>query len=124
MRLNRGSRRVAALAVVLKTGRPSASVPMGLIGLMFVTTGRSYPFAYITPIDALNSRPSARSYWTLFCHVCPTRKPELTAHGDCWPTVPVETLLGNAGAPTEAPLTVNTGARGDPLNCSACSYPP
>src|SRR5206468_9677908 len=46
--LKRGSRRVAALAVVLKVGRPSASVPIGLIGLMLVTTGSWLPLAYIT----------------------------------------------------------------------------
>src|SRR4029077_4278616 len=32
--------------------------------------------------------------------------------------------LGNAGAPAAVPLNVYTGARGDPDNCSACSYPP
>jgi hypothetical protein len=33
--------RVFALTAVLKIGRPSGSAPIGLMWLMFVTTGRS-----------------------------------------------------------------------------------
>src|SRR5262245_64023332 len=46
------------------------------------------------------------------------------AHGDWTATVPPETPPGNAGAPADVPLKLKTGARGEPLNCSACSYPP
>src|SRR5260221_3380687 len=104
MTLKRGSRRVAALAVVLKIGRPSASVPTGLIGLMFVTTGRSEPLAYMKPTETDVSRANARSIWTLFCQVWATTNAESTSHGDCAASVPVVTPLGNAGAPADEPL--------------------
>ena len=55
------ARRVDALTVELNTGRPSARVLIGLIGLMFVTTGRSLPLAYMPEIDTVKSRPTARS---------------------------------------------------------------
>src|SRR5687767_15644482 len=106
MRLNRGSRRVEALAVVLKIGRPSARVPIGLIGLMLVITGRSVPFAYMKLTDALRSRLTARSSCALVCHVWPTTKSGLTAHGDCTAKVPVPADAGKAGAPADVPLKV------------------
>src|SRR5580704_18739048 len=37
---------------------------------------------------------------------------------------PVATVPGNAGAPGCVPLKLYTGARGDPVCCSACSYAP
>src|SRR5262245_40462064 len=124
MTLNRGSSRVDALAVVLKIGRPSASVPIGLIGLMLVTTGRSLPFAYMKLTDALRLRLIARSSCALVCQVRATTKSGSTAHGDCGGTVPVATDPGKPGAPAAVLANVNTGARGDPDSCSACSYGP
>jgi len=92
--------------VVLKIGRPSAREPVGLIGLILVTTGRSLPFAYITPTDAERSWPNARSNCALVCHVWPATKFGSTAHGDWGLSVPVVTPLGNAGAPAAVPLNV------------------
>src|SRR5262245_17932608 len=104
--LKRGSRRVEAFDVVLKIGRPSASVPIGLIGLMFVTTGRSLPFAYMTLTDALRLRLIARSSCALVCHVRATTNAGSTAHGDCTASAPVETEPGKAGAPAAVPANV------------------
>src|SRR5437762_6674875 len=104
--LKRGSRRVVAFEVVLKTGRPSASVPVGLIGLMFVTTGRSEPFAYMKLTAALVLLFSARSSWALVCHVRATMKSESTAHGDCTARAPVPADAGKAGAPPALPAKV------------------
>src|SRR5262245_41254582 len=122
--LKRGSRRVAAVDVVLNTGRPSASVRIGLIGLMLVTTGRSLPLAYMTLTDALRLRLIARSSWALVCHVCAATNSGSTAHGDCGGTVPVDTEPGKPGAPAAVLANVKIGARGDPDSCSACSYGP
>src|SRR5436309_3063690 len=87
---------------------------MGLIRLTSVTTGNWDPFAYITPIDAVRSRPNARSTWAFDCHVWPTWKSGSIAHGDCWLNVPDEMGAGNAGAPADVPLNVEVGARGRP----------
>src|SRR5471030_211229 len=104
MWLKRGSRRVAALTVVLKIGRPSASVPIGLIRLASVTTGRSDPLAYIRPADAVMLVQIGRASCTLLCHVCATTNAGSISHGDCWATVPVGAGAGNAGAPGVVPL--------------------
>src|SRR6185295_20308837 len=119
--LNRGSRRVAALAVVLKIGRPSANAPIGLIGLMLVTTRSWLPVAYITERFAVRSRPIARSSCAFACQVCATSNEGSMAHGDCTASVPVDAPPGKAGAPAEVPLKLYTGERGEPLNWSACS---
>ena len=60
---------------VLKIGRPSGSVPVGLIGLTLVTTGSALPRTYETPTLIAYLSPRARSNWTLFCHVRATSKP-------------------------------------------------
>src|SRR5215468_9074964 len=114
MWLNAGFAREAALAVVLKIGRPSASDPVGLIRLTSLTTGSWVPFAYITLIDPVKSWPITRSICAFDCHVYATWKPGFTAHGDCCAIVPLVTPPGNAGAPAAVPLNVYTGARGEP----------
>src|SRR4029078_10390657 len=98
MWLHRGSACVSGLTVRLKIGRPSGSVPTGLIRLMSVTTGRLLPFAYITPTEAVMSCPNARSTCTLLCHVWATTKCGPPAQGAIF-SVPVEMPFGNGGAP-------------------------
>src|SRR5581483_746252 len=124
--LKRGSRRVDAFTAVLYTGRPSASTLVGLIGLMFVTTGRLLPRAYITPANAVKSRPTARSTWTFDCHVWATTKSGSTVHTALGSVaVPAEAAFGNAGAPGVVPLKLYGAERDGAADCPyACSYPP
>ena len=58
------------------------------------------------PTDAVKSRPSACSSWTLNCLVRATWKSDDTAQGDCTASVPVPAEPGNAGAPAAVPLKV------------------
>src|ERR1700704_2898517 len=78
----------------------------------------------MNPTEAVKSRPNACSSCTFACLVRATWKSDDPAQGDCVDSVPVPAEFGNAGTPAAVPLNVYAGAFGDPLNCSACSYPP
>src|SRR5258708_24670334 len=89
--------------------RPSASVPVGLIMLMSLMTGRLSPRLYTTPTEPWNDFPKPRSYcalfWMLYASLRLGSGAKIVCAGRTAPTGRVVGVLGKAGAPTPVPFT-------------------